>query len=524
MAVPVKNPDSGRRGWMVKILVVEDELYARESLVWQIEKYDTDHLFRILLASNGEEGEKLYRKHHPELVITDIRMPRMDGLQLLARIRQTDEKTKVIILSAYSDFEYARSALSNGASDYLLKPVDDTALENCLNKFLQRKRNEEKDALMTGTDIVTQFIRNCIRDEKYSNFVGENVFGRIFRSWQITVISFRNGRPERDEFLKEIERICGSTFWLQSRFLESENGLWILVTVFREDNVFLWRRLRNAMEQNGYTANLGISRVCTDAGSVGEAYREAVECLKYKIYQKDSTFLAEKLEKEKFHDYYLSKQKEEAMRSFLHEGNGKKAAAVLADIFDGVRELGIVRMECLELLYSRILLVFYQEMGTGGPEKELLKKTSAGILRFDSLEEMCEYLSQLAESASRMKNSDPTADNRKIVSFLMKYAREHYSEDVTIKEIAEKVLFMNQNYLSHLFVEKRGISFSAYLRQIRIGRAKELLEKGRYSVTEVATMVGYNDTSQFIRIFKQETGMTPKKYGSYLKGRKEYEE
>lgn len=87
---------------------------------------------------------------------------------------------------------------SNGAFDYLLKSVDDTALENCLNKFLQRKRNEDKDALMTGTDIVTQFIRNCIRDEKYSNFVGENVFRRIFRSWQITVISFRDRYPERD--------------------------------------------------------------------------------------------------------------------------------------------------------------------------------------------------------------------------------------------------------------------------------------------------------------------------------------
>lgn len=506
----------------MKILVVEDELYARESLVRQIEKYDGDRLFQILQASNGEEGEELYRERHPELVITDIRMPKLDGLELLARIRRTDEKTKVIILSAYSDFEYARSALSNGASDYLLKPVNDEDLANCLNRFLQRRRDEEKDALMTGTDIVTQFIRNRIRDDRYVNFVGENVFARIFPRWQLTVISFQESRPDRDEFLRETERIFGSAFWLRSRFLETEYGLWVLVTVFDENNVFLWRRLKSAM--NDFGANFGISRVYLDGEHVGEAYREAAESLKYKIYEKEHIFWAEKADHEKLPAYYLPKQKEEALRGFLHEGNARKAAAVLGDITEEIRQKGIVRVECLELLYSQILLLFYQEMGGGGTQRELLKQNFTGILPFHSLKEMEAYLCRLAEEVCGKKTTDPTADRGKIVDFLMRYAEKHYNEDITLKQIAEKELFMNQNYLSHLFVEKQGISFSAYLRQIRIGRARDLLEKGDYSVTEVATMVGYNDTSQFIRIFKQETGMTPKKYGSFLKDRKKHGE
>ena len=78
--------------------------------------------------------------------------------------------------------------------------------------------------------------------------------------------------------------------------------------------------------------------------------------------------------------------------------------------------------------------------------------------------------------------------------------------------LAEKVFYMNAAYLSHLFTEKTGISYSAYIRRLRVEKAREFLEKDTYSITDIASMVGYNDTSQFIRIFKQEMGMTPKKY------------
>lgn len=134
----------------MKLLVVEDELYAREALVRQIEKYDITHTFEIFQAANGADGWEICQKSDPELVLTDIRMPKMDGLQLLEQIRKDGRKTKVIILSAYSDFEYARSALANGAFDYLLKPIDDEMLAKCLNRLMEQHRTERKEALFPG--------------------------------------------------------------------------------------------------------------------------------------------------------------------------------------------------------------------------------------------------------------------------------------------------------------------------------------------------------------------------------------
>ena len=133
--------------------------------------------------------------------------------------------------------------------------------------------------------------------------------------------------------------------------------------------------------------------------------------------------------------------------------------------------------------------------------------------------------SQEAEAASKSENGSGAEDifgsgeesggkagGNEIVEKMTAYAMEHYSMDITVRELAESVFFMNQNYISHLFAEKKGISFSAFLRQVRISHAKELLKEEKWSVTEVAAMVGYNDTSQFIRIFRQEVGVTPKKY------------
>lgn len=129
---------------MFKILVVEDELYARESLIKLLREYDAGGQFAILQAVNGEEGESVYHREKPDLVLTDIRMPKRDGLALLQRIRENDSTTQVVILSAYSDFEYARTALSNGVAEYLLKPIEKEDLYGCLDKFVQRNRTEKK--------------------------------------------------------------------------------------------------------------------------------------------------------------------------------------------------------------------------------------------------------------------------------------------------------------------------------------------------------------------------------------------
>ena len=510
----------------MKLLVVEDELYAREALVRQIQKYDAAHAFEILQAANGADGWEICQKSDPELVLTDIRMPKMDGLQLLEQIRKDGRKTKVIILSAYSDFEYARSALANGAFDYLLKPIDDEMLAKCLDRLMTQHRTERKEALLSGREMVTQYLIKSIRKPEYSGFVEKNMFARTFPSYQMGVIFFAGmtrgsihgfSAERQEQFLTALEQEYGAAFLTQIRFLELEPELWVLVIRPDGDMLFFWRHIRKLLECQDLTVRLSVSKEYESGAAPGMAYREAADLLKCRLNWMEPLLFAGRLKPETFQEYYLSKEQEELLGKALDYGNSQKTTEVLNGIFDEVEQHRPIRSDCLELLYSQIMLL-YRRVISLEDTAAALERGSEKLLQFDSLEELRDYLTRIAASLCQMSRGSMETEKKtapsgsEIVAKMTAYALENYSMDITVRELAESVFFMNQNYISHLFAEKKGISFSAFLRQVRIGHAKELLKEEKWSVTEVAAMVGYNDTSQFIRIFRQEVGMTPKKY------------
>lgn len=518
----------------MRLLVVEDEKYAREALVCQIQKYDSQNSFEILQAANGEEGEKLCSLYQPDLVMTDIRMPKMDGLELLRRVRQSWPDTKVIILSAYSDFEYARKSLTYGASDYLLKPVNDEILGECLDRFLQQRRSEKKDALLSGKDMVTQYILNSIQKKQRIGFVEQSMFARVFPEYQAGILYFSGRKPDKNVFLAQMETIYGNAFWTQFRFLELDTGLWLLLVNPGKDGVFLWRRIRKSLEETRCSVSIGVSLNHTAASEVGSAYREAFTAVEYRIYSADSLVFASSVDMESYVDYFMSQRHENEIREALEDGNGKRVEKILQEIFAEIENKGKVRIECLELLYSQIRLLCRRAIRVEEASEDI-DRLAEKFLPFESLNDMREYLCRVVYEICRMKGAaqqkEPAQQGRgsqsgsEIVERITEYVKTHYHSDITVRELAENVLYMNQNYVSHLFAERKGISFSAFLRQVRVEHAKEFLRNADYSVTEVAMMVGYNDTSQFIRIFKQETGMTPKKYRSYMeKGGESFED
>lgn len=292
----------------MKVLVVEDEFYARKAMIRQIKKYDQDGLFEISEASNGEEGWEFCEKYKPELVLTDIRMPKMDGVQLLQEIRNNELEIKVIILSAYSDFEYARSAIVNGASDYLLKPIDDTALTECLNKFVTQHKIERKEALLSRKDMATQYILNSIQESKYSGFIEKNMFERVFPQYQLGVFLFLHDKPRQEIFLTELEESCGSIMLTKIRFVELKPDMWILLVRPEGDMLFFWRRIRKLLEKEDSQVKIGISNVYGANASVLDAFREAVTAIKSRIYKRESLIFAKEIKQEDFSEYYLEKE------------------------------------------------------------------------------------------------------------------------------------------------------------------------------------------------------------------------
>lgn len=505
----------GMRRNMITILVVEDEIYARRSLIGQIERYASPEQFRILEAGNGEQGLQIYREENPDLVLTDIRMPKMDGLALLKAIRVTDTDTMVIMVSAYTDFEYAITALKQGAVDYLLKPIEDEKLKDCLDKCLNRSRTRKREHIITGQDVAARYARRVIQDGAYGDYVGKSVFHKTFPSYRVLNLWFPNMRTlEWEQLYEKMEEVFQED--RPFRLLPNPEKVWTLIMGSGREDTFVPRRILRALSEEGYEGYLSIGGKHAEPGEVRNAYQESLHALKYKILTEERILWEEKLNEDERTNFVWQPGQEAMLQEALRDRNPDKLRNAISRIFQSVRRCEKIKMESLELLFSRITLRFRELIQETGSLEIRMREGSTGILDFNGLEDMERFLIKIGSNICEMMDAGQGRDPVDIVS---EYVAAHYDQDVTIKEIAEKVLFMNPAYVSHVFAEKKGISFSAWLKQLRINHARELLEGGSLSVTEVASLSGYNDTSQFIRLFKQETGMTPGKYREkYMNG------
>lgn len=501
---------------MISILVVEDEVYARQSLIKKIKEYDTQNQLEVFEAVNGEQGFELYCLKHPYLVMTDIKMPNMNGLDLLKKIKEKDKNALVIMLSAYSDFDYAREALQNGAMDYILKPVEDEKLKACLDKFLNKTREEKQEQLATGRDMVTRFISRRLKGDEDKDLIGRTMFQKVFSDFYVLALWFSRGKGlSKEDLLLRMGDVLGEELWTGFRIVEADERIWALVANAEINENYIARKIVRGLSEYGCDVFIGQSASCSAPEKLGAAYEEALNFLKYKIFAKKQILSGSDLKDRPLKEYYLPNEKEESLKQALLGRNEVKTRYIIARIMEEAGSGGWISMKCLELLYSQIAVILRRYLASRVDPRENGGMSKREILDFADMEELEEYLTNIGCNICKLFS--PEEKTKDIVEVMTEYAAAHFNQDITVKEMAENILFMNPAYVSHVFSEKQGISFSSWLKNLRMEKARELLENSRLSVTEVALMSGYNDTSQFIRVFKAENGTTPSKYRKHRK-------
>lgn len=491
---------------MMKILIAEDEIYARKSMKKQILELDLGREFHILEAQNGEQGLELFRQEEPDLVFTDIRMPKMDGLELLKEIKKEDPEAKVIMVSAYADFAYAKSAIKFGAEGYLLKPIEDGELKEFIMKFRQQNTRKKEQAMFSGKDMVTRFIAQSVQEEEAGkDLLAERMFGKVFWKYQVLVLWFAGRRyPDREEFMLWLHNIYGQEVWTAFRLIELEKDIWMLVMEADGQSRFRQKHIIQKLLEEEYDCYLGISAECKTPGELKRALAQATVAVENKIYSDEHLLEYRVVAGIKAVKYEMSEEQKNYLQISLERKSRDKIQSALCEIFRHMEEKGRIHVDSLEIFLAQAAVLIHQAAGRPIPRLRLID--------FSHMEEMKQRLLETAEEYCTCGSNGQTLKGEDIIRGMKEYARKNYHLDISIRMLAEKVFYMNAAYLSHLFTEKTGISYSAYIRRLRVEKAREFLEKDTYSITDIASMVGYNDTSQFIRIFKQEMGMTPKKY------------
>lgn len=504
-----------------KIMIVEDEPILRQGLEI-LGDWEKNGLHLIGSASNGEEALARMETECPDIIITDIMMPVMDGIALIERVKEIFPRTELIVLSNYSDFQYVKQAMKAGASDYLLKAqIDFDSLMGVVNKIRdtidQRKQTDGAEQEEEGERHA--FFKRLLFDASMEEEEAAEHIRRLGISWTgsdyvvCTVDFYKENREMRGgEKLLLLKRTGCFIVESCSEVLEvQENGGRLFVTA-------RWRMGMPGYLQNKLSEQCGREEGVTFRMSVGKRVTQPVmlsvsravseKGLNFCFYQGENSCFDCNVESMEGRQWNLNGEK---LRYACLVSNVRDIMEIADDLLGAAVEKGY--MEPYDLFKSaegmlHIVMINLRKKGEDGSER--LKK----MQYFRELGECRDYhafclsFRRMLRELLGMDEQEYIRAGNPLFMEIYGYVNAHIGEELTLKMLSEK-FHVNYSYLSQMFKSRTGENFSSYLNRQRVQKAAELLKEGRYSVADVGDMVGYHEVSYFCRVFRRLTGKTP---------------
>ena len=526
---------------MIRVMLVDDEVIVRrgicESIEWK--KYD---VCIVGEASNGVAALEMLPEVAPDIVITDIRMPLMDGLEFSKRLKEQKEDVKIIILSGYEDFIYAKRALQLGANDYILKPISNEEIIAAIIKLkeviAEERRGKEKitdSRFLLNKNyfhIKSKFIRNLINHQNNLSLakaearkLNINLNGPNYVVFILAVEGLGRLSVEDQELQKYAVANIAEETLLKNHFgvVASDDITNELIGILNTKHTssgfmdMVCRKIQENVEQFlGMTVSVGIGTGCHYLADLEESYRLARCALNYKFYTgKRSLHIYNSRQKFKDFDTYVFPIKEERkLLDCLKESKVEQLNEVMEKLFDGFTEELLeeerVRETCCRLLNTMISEI--ELMGI--PMEAYIGKRINPYGEIQKLEVLSDIYKWFCDLMHQMYRSIEEHKKKKYKSIVLngiKYMESNYQNDITLADLA-RAIHVSPNYFSKLFKDETEVNFSDWLNKLRIEKSLELLRRNDLKIYEIANLVGYTDYKYYSAIFKKITGLTPKQY------------
>ncbi|WP_017212924.1 response regulator transcription factor [Clostridium beijerinckii] len=506
----------------MKILIVEDEINAREGLGNLLGKINKNYIV-CGKASDGEQGFLLAKEYKPDLIFTDIEMPKINGLDMLQKIKDCGQDPYIIILSGYSDFKYAQKGIKLGVNEYLLKPITYTALKNTMED-IEKKLNlsKEKDALLEEgilkEEILGQVLLN--KGQNLEHFY-KIIESKVKQNENIYVVNLHL----RDKYENKVELIIKEIYEAMKNYnivnfyysiLKEYSYLPILVitkTPYLEFIKMLKHKILFSLRQKGFL-NTTISIINLDELSeIKSSFKKLQGLSRWPIsFGNNEVIYEELISKLKINRCNYPREIEKEVVRAIKNNDQKKLADINKRFISYLKENIYDPCEIIDVSSKYIFSILtasksynsnlYTEFNNEG-----VLDSIKNSFTFDELKERLNYvIRKMCE-----RNDEGTKVNSLIVRKAINYIKEYYSDKISLEEIASG-MNITPEYLSRLFTKELGKSFSDYLKEFRIHKAKELLGSNKLKIYEIAEKVGYSDSKYFCKVFKESTGMSPKEY------------
>ncbi|MFB5660192.1 response regulator [Alteribacillus sp. HJP-4] len=515
---------------MYNVLVVDDEINILEgiSMLVNWEECGTRLAGK---AYNGKMAFEMIQKNPPDIVVTDIKMPGMNGIELIEAVHEVLPEIRFVVLSGYDEFEFAKTAMRCGVKHYLLKPSNEKKIEEALKQLveeLQSGAEKERfiEEIQTSLKKVIpkakeQFLREFIINKKYDrkelDFYKE-LFGIEERSESYRLLAFvlddEEGNFEKLFSLKE----------LVTKQLENEQRI-LLSTIISERIVLLveesppeslLEQVKQVQEtwetyyKSTFTTSISTTNSITELRPL---YQEILDGLAHQFYLGSGGIItADDINAGETAPHKAFSFDHEELILAIRSGNEKNVRLILDQFFKELvktkEEVQVVRSHCIELFMSMIRQTKIEVMD------QMFEKIKE-FHTFSTLPEIENFMKNVAGEIAEMNYDAKKRTQNDLVNQVIAYAHEHIKEEtLSLSFVASDVFYMNSDYLGKLFKKETGEKFSAYLMRQRMAKAMELIEQTEEpKVFEVAEEVGFgNNPRYFSQVFKKHTGLTPSEY------------
>lgn len=501
----------------MKVLFIDDEPLIRKGLQaiipWNDYGFDT-----LLEAEDGTEGLEIIQKENPDLIMLDIHMEKMSGLSLAKQARDNDYNGRIIILSGYSDFSYAKTAISCGVTAYLLKPVDPEALTEAVEKALDELQKErlvsiysEQPVPLSQNSILTQILTGALKyTDTMSDIYHINLTGDYFR---LISLHFGSEGPDialQKDVLEPLSKkyVCA--------VMDLKNQIWIATTPAQEQ--YIRKQITDYISKDGgNTAPLMIlSSSAHSHKELASLYVEVQNLYKdnYYYFLRQESYLSQSLiekffQKDGFSNFNLLTFTEDLIKHILLlqeeelDQSMHKLHSYLSMRKPPRDSLGFMLVNCYTQILANLTGSYPQIELHLADKDTLTSRLYADSYLCDSIEFLKKQMHKIVDFIRGVSQASPCER-------ICQYVEANYASPLKLESIASMFGY-NSAYLGKLFTKEVGQKFVTYLDEVRIKHAREYLEKGA-SVAQACENSGFTNTDYFTKKFKKYVGCLPSEY------------
>lgn len=491
---------------MREVLVIDDEKFIRLGLKAMLER-NSNRYYDVTLCRDGLEALKILECNDFDIIITDIRMPEMSGLELIEKIKDYNNKPEIIILSGYDDFNFAIQALRNGAREYLLKPINRDILNKTLeeienhliekqNKKYELKEYELKLNLKKLEHII---LKDSLHSEELEEIINNIDIDILKGNYFLSVVTSNEVKNMQSKEGLELQRFINNLIKDEVMFLGPNNEI---VLLSKEKNV-INNIEKYIIDKGFYNFAIGVSELHSDGKFIKEAYNQAIKASKYKVIVGNCIVIEYCEVSNKLTNTNIPVEQIEKLKNII----GTDRECKICDIVDSILDKNIIKendISYLEAIGYNINSLISNNIN--------LNSKFENIYNFNTIDEYsCELKKCLVKISSDIRENSSLANESVGIKKALNYINKNYSKEITMAMVSNEVS-LNYSYFSHVFKEHVGDNFINYLRKVRIDKAKELLETTDLKIYEVAEKVGYYDSKQFAKMFRKVSGLSPLEY------------